>query len=463
MDYFLVPTTHWDREWYRTFQGFRSRLVDLTDRVLELASSDAGYRFMFDGQTIVLEDYLEVRPERRQDLVDAIGRGQISVGPWYVQPDSLLPSGEAHVRNLFEGRRVAESFGPCSTSAYTPDSFGHPAQFPQLLRGFGLGAFLFWRGCGNERDYLPSEFKWVAPDGTSIRACWLACGYFNAANLPTDIDAAAAQVAGTWSVTVNTPQGSQSMTMTLTQDGTALLGNADDADTGLSLLSVDYGSDAFVSVKSLSGGPFPVTDPEGNVADRNAGTDIDARVNGIRAIGRGLQATVSTSTLDLTFSVLSTVEDGDSTAFRIVGGGAQFQLGPEVVSNQQARLGIASVNTARLGGASGRLFELRSGGTKSLSADTAQAARVVDEATNQMTSLRGRLGAFQRTTLETNTNALNDTLESLTEAESSIRDADFATETARLTRAQILVQSGISVLSIANSSPQNVLALLRNQ
>jgi flagellin len=89
------------------------------------------------------------------------------------------------------------------------------------------------------------------------------------------------------------------------------------------------------------------------------------------------------------------------------------------------------------------------------------AAEIVDEAINQITGLRGRLGAFQRTSLETNKNALNDTLVNLTEAESQIRDADFASETAALTRAQILVQSGTAVLSIANQNPQNALSLLR--
>jgi flagellin len=125
------------------------------------------------------------------------------------------------------------------------------------------------------------------------------------------------------------------------------------------------------------------------------------------------------------------------------------------------RLGIASVNTAKLGGTSGKLFRLGSGGTADLSSDTTTAASIVDEAINQVTSLRGRLGAFQRTSLETNKEALNDTLVNLTDAESSIRDADFAAETAALTRAQILVQSGTTVLQVANQNPQNVLALLR--
>jgi flagellin len=138
-----------------------------------------------------------------------------------------------------------------------------------------------------------------------------------------------------------------------------------------------------------------------------------------------------------------------------------FQLGPDVVTTQQARIGIASVNTAELGGMNGRLFELRSGAARALDADITGAARIVDEAITKITQLRGRLGAFQRTTLETNIASLKDTLTNLTEAESSIRDADFAAESARLTRAQILVQSGTSVLQIANQNPQQVLALLR--
>jgi flagellin-like hook-associated protein FlgL len=114
-----------------------------------------------------------------------------------------------------------------------------------------------------------------------------------------------------------------------------------------------------------------------------------------------------------------------------------------------------------LGGVSGKLFELRSGGAKDLSTDTKGAAKVIDEVISTVTGLRGRLGAFQKTTLETNIFTLNDVLENLTDAESQIRDADFAAESARLTRAQILVQSGTSVLAIANQNPQNVLALLR--
>jgi flagellin len=226
----------------------------------------------------------------------------------------------------------------------------------------------------------------------------------------------------------------------------------------LKLNSTSFGSQALVAVEVIkegTGGTFTA----GLSAARANGTDVRATVNGTSATGKGNTLSINTATLDLSL----TVADGsaDAVNFTITGGGAQFQLGPDVVSNQQARLGIGSLNTAKLGSAEGRLYELGSGGSKSLVNDATGAARVIDDVINKVTNLRGRLGAFQATTLESNMSSLSDTVSNLTEAESSIRDADFAAESARLTRAQILVQSGTSVLGIANQNPQNVLGLLR--
>ncbi|HEY7439590.1 MAG TPA: glycosyl hydrolase-related protein [Acidimicrobiia bacterium] len=195
-DVLLVSHTHWDREWYRTFEAFRARLVDTVDRVLALLDEDPGWKFLLDGQAIVIEDYLLVRPHRRADLAEAIASGRLAVGPWYVQPDSLLPSGEAHVRNLLEGRRVASQLGRVSEVAYTPDSFGHPGQFPQLFAGFGLGPFVYWRGNGNELDELGPIYTWQASDGSEVTAYHLGRGYFAAANLNPDAERAAKAVEG---------------------------------------------------------------------------------------------------------------------------------------------------------------------------------------------------------------------------------------------------------------------------
>ncbi len=226
----------------------------------------------------------------------------------------------------------------------------------------------------------------------------------------------------------------------------------------LTLNSTGYGSKALVNVDVISegaGGTFE----NGLSAARALGTDIDAMVNGITANGDGNTLSINTSMLDLTITVTA----GSSTDFEfdITGGGALFQLGPDVVSNQQARLGIMSVSAATLRGVTGRLYELGTGQSAALDTDTTRAYRIVDQVITKVTALRGRLGAFQKTTLETNINSLTDTVENLTAAESEIRDADFAAETSALTRSQILVQSGVSVLAIANTTPQNVLALLR--
>jgi flagellin len=233
--------------------------------------------------------------------------------------------------------------------------------------------------------------------------------------------------------------------------------------TTLELQSTTYGSNSLVDLRVItegtgnpSSGTFTTAVGQG---DRSVGVDIVASVNGVSATGIGNQLSINTATLD--FSATIAAGFTGTAEFDITGGGALFQLGPDVVSNQQARLGIGSVNTARLGGVSGKLFQLGNGNVSSLANDPNVAASIVAEAIDQVTSLRGRLGAFQRTTLETNKNALNDTLVNLSDSESSIRDADFAVESANLTRAQILVQSGTTVLQIANQNPQNVLALLR--
>ncbi len=234
------------------------------------------------------------------------------------------------------------------------------------------------------------------------------------------------------------------------------------SDTTLTLQSADYGSNAFVDLNVVSEGQGSSANGDFTTAigsgARDTGSDVVATVNGLRANADGNSLSINTASLDLSLNLVAGTTS--TVNFDITGGGALFQLGADVVSNQQARLGIGSVNTASLGGVNGLLYQLGSGQSADLASDPTTAFQIVDEAIDQVTSLRGRLGAFQRTSLETNRNALNDTLTNLTEAESSIRDADFAAETANLTRSQILVQSGTRVLAIANQNPQNVLALL---
>lgn len=226
---------------------------------------------------------------------------------------------------------------------------------------------------------------------------------------------------------------------------------------GFTFTSTSFGSSSLVNIDVINEGDAGSF--ASNLSDVRAnGSDIVATVNGVEAGGDANTLAINTSSLDLSL----TVDAGSDTnfSFSITGGGALFQLGPDVTSNQQARLGISSVSTGQLGGAAGRLYELGSGQANSLTNNVNGAAEIIDEVINKVTGLRGRLGAFQATTLDSNLVSLNESLANLQEAESSIRDADFAQESANLTRAQILVQSGTNVLSLANQNPQNVLSLL---
>ena len=178
---YLVPHTHWDREWYEPFQRFRLRLVDLVDGVLERAEADPRFCFTFDGQTAMLEDYLEIRPEAEPRIKALVATGQLAVGPWRILSDEFLVSGETLVRNLEAGVARAERLGRVMAVGYLPDEFGHAAQVPQLLRLAGLGHAAVWRGVPAAVDR--HAFHWSAPDGSAVRAEYLIGGYGNAAGL----------------------------------------------------------------------------------------------------------------------------------------------------------------------------------------------------------------------------------------------------------------------------------------
>ncbi len=181
----LVPHTHWDREWYQTFQQFRMRLVHTVDLLLDILDRDDSFTyFMLDGQTIVLDDYLEVQPQQEERLKKYTRSGRILTGPWYIQPDEFLVSGESLIRNLQIGLRRASEFGSPMRVGYVPDCFGHIAQLPQILQGFDIDNAVFWRGVGPEAQQ--SEFYWAAPDGTRVMVFHLAdaIGYSNARQMP---------------------------------------------------------------------------------------------------------------------------------------------------------------------------------------------------------------------------------------------------------------------------------------
>ena len=177
----IVPHTHWDREWYQSFQEYRLRLLKMMDKLLLKLEEDPEFKyFHLDGQIILVEDYLEIRSENRDLLFKLIKQGKIGIGPWYVQPDEWLSYPEALIRNLLFGKLLAEELDlPIVKVGYTPDTFGHTAQLPQILEGFDIDSFLFMRGMGDESESLGDEFIWQAPNGSKVIAVHLRTGYSN--------------------------------------------------------------------------------------------------------------------------------------------------------------------------------------------------------------------------------------------------------------------------------------------
>jgi flagellin len=222
--------------------------------------------------------------------------------------------------------------------------------------------------------------------------------------------------------------------------------------------SIEYGSAQFVRVKALSGA-FTMS------ATEDYGADAQVTVNGQTAIADGLQVNVRSSVFsgDITLSAAFGSTAGGTTTFGVTGGGAKFMITPKLDLNSLATVGVDAVTTSNLGHRDvGLLYTLGTGETNAMAQQnyfTAQ--RIVRTAAQQIATARGRLGAFEKDTLETVSNSLKVQYENVTAAESAIRDTDFAVETSNLTRAQILVQSATKVLQLANQAPQNVLALIQ--
>ncbi len=191
----LVSHTHWDREWYLPFEDFRWQLVKTMDQLLDLMEGNPQYaHFNLDGQTILLDDYFEIRPQHRSRIKRLVIEGRLQIGPWYVLADEFLVSGESLIRNLLYGHQIAREFGAVMPIGYVPDTFGHIAQLPQILCGFDIDASIFWRGLEDHGHTLPTELRWRAPDGSEVLVVHLRTSYATAANLPNSTDGALAQL-----------------------------------------------------------------------------------------------------------------------------------------------------------------------------------------------------------------------------------------------------------------------------
>lgn len=224
----------------------------------------------------------------------------------------------------------------------------------------------------------------------------------------------------------------------------------------LGLYSTEFGSTQYASISTISGVFVPT-------AAIDYGRDANVTVNGATAQADGLAVSYRSNNLDVEFDIKQAFNTPGNDNFYITGGGAKFSLGSKVTEADKSSIGLGSVASGSLGNSSiGFLSTLGSGATNSLSSgNLTTSQKVIDKAIKQVANLRGRLGAFQKEVLSSNINSLNVALENVTASESAIRDTDFASETSALTRAQILVQANTSVLSQANSTPQNVLTLLQ--
>ncbi|WP_169087410.1 alpha-mannosidase [Paenibacillus sp. PL91] len=193
----IISHTHWDREWYLPYEKHHVLLVKLMDTLLHTLDTDPNFKsFYLDGQTIILEDYLQVRPENRERLERYIKEGRIPIGPWYILQDAFLTSSEANLRNLQIGHQDASRYGTIAKVGYFPDTFGNIGQAPQILRQAGIDNAVFGRGVKPtgfnntvaDSDYESSfsELIWEGPDGSRVLGVLFANWYCNGMEVPTD-------------------------------------------------------------------------------------------------------------------------------------------------------------------------------------------------------------------------------------------------------------------------------------
>lgn len=197
----IISHTHWDREWYLPYEKHHMRLIQLVDSLLDQLDEGSDYKsFYLDGQTIIIDDYLQVRPEQKERLEKHIRNGRIVIGPWYILQDAFLTSGEANVRNMQVGHKDAKRYGTPSKIGYFPDTFGLVGQTPQLMQQSGIDNVFFGRGvkptgfnntvsdAGYESSF--SELMWEGPDGSKVLGVLFANWYSNGNEVPVDEESA---------------------------------------------------------------------------------------------------------------------------------------------------------------------------------------------------------------------------------------------------------------------------------
>lgn len=186
----IVPHMHWDREWYFSAEESRILLVNNMEEILTRLENDEDYLyFVLDGQTVVLEDYLDVKPENRERVKKLVQQGNLIIGPWYTQTDEMVVGAESIVRNLLYGLKDSAEFGKAMMIGYLPDSFGQSEQMPQIYNGFGIKRAIFWRGISEYNGTTKSEFNWQSIDGSQVTVLAMPLGYAIGKYLPSEKEA----------------------------------------------------------------------------------------------------------------------------------------------------------------------------------------------------------------------------------------------------------------------------------
>ncbi|MDZ7797096.1 MAG: hypothetical protein U5N56_08640 [Candidatus Marinimicrobia bacterium] len=166
----VISNTHWDREWRYPYQKNRQELVDMMDSLLDILEREPAYRaFHLDSQTVVIRDYLEIRPEKADLIRKFVQNKRLFIGPWYILPDEFMVSGENLLRNLLLGHETGIEYGGVTKVGYSPFSWGQISQLPQIYREFGIDVLMFYRGV-NSLDSKKAEFLWTGADGTEVYA-----------------------------------------------------------------------------------------------------------------------------------------------------------------------------------------------------------------------------------------------------------------------------------------------------
>jgi flagellin-like hook-associated protein FlgL len=437
----------------------------VTNALVDASNADAQFAYAADGKTMISSSYAEgpatgtrgTAPSDPVLLISAVDKGteMAGISIHFVNDTN---SGLAQWNSAYEADYTNTSALPEVKVDFIKKEDGSRELIITANLGTAaaseMNAGLLARALAANSTFS-SLFKAEATQFASSATAAAGDGAAGSVLFNTDISKPAGQTVGGYKIE-SVPSGSNK---TATSSGIGMTGQSD-ANERLIIESEELGSKNMVAINVIEG-VLNTVDEYGYQSNYASGLDMVASVNGIRAVTDGNNVSIDTTNLSVSMNVANAA---GGYGFTITGGGALFQLGPDVVSNQQVRIGLTSMLTTALGGSDGSLYMLRTGNVAALGSDDngrKLADRIVTQAIQSVANTRGRLGAIQRGTLEPTVAALQDSMVALTEANAMITNADFAVESSNLTRLQLLVQAGAQTLGIANQLPQYAASLIR--